>query len=157
MCTALAIQMSDSESEEEERRDEVVPTLVLEEVTLMDKPSDQMPKKRRPKMFMDQKLEDKLISWIRETPCLYSKGLREYRDTQKRAKLWETKAQEVDMTGEFYYLMHYFILKTLLKWKSLNRSTHFLILICSLTLSANSGKSVVGPCYAVVNTLAFKL
>ena len=58
--------------------------------------------------------EDALTEWIRETTCLYQKGLRDYRNTQKRTRLWAKKAAEMDMTGDFlisifFYIFKYFI------------------------------------------------
>ena len=60
-------------------------------------------KKRRAKNVMSTDTEDVLIEWIRETPFLYQKGLRDYRDTQKRSRLWAEKAAEMDMTGEYFF------------------------------------------------------
>ena len=40
-------------------------------------------KKKCGKTVMSADTEDALIEWIRETPCMYQKGLRDYRDTQK--------------------------------------------------------------------------
>ena len=42
-------------------------------------------KKSRAKLLMTSEQEDGSINWIRETPCLYQKGLRDYRDTKKRS------------------------------------------------------------------------
>ena len=48
--------------------------------------------------------ENDLIGWIRATPCLYQKGLRDYRDTKWRSHLLVQKAAEMEMTGEFSFL-----------------------------------------------------
>ena len=59
-------------------------------------------KKRHAKNVRAADTEDALIQRIRDTPCLYQKGLRDCRDTQKRTTLSIKKAAEMDMTGEFF-------------------------------------------------------
>ena len=55
------------------------------------------------KNVMSTETEDALIEWIRETPCLYQKGFRDYRGTPKRSRLFSKKAAEMDMTGECFF------------------------------------------------------
>ena len=43
--------------------------------------------KRSVQTVMSTDTEDALVEWIRETPCLYQKALRNYRDTQKRSRI----------------------------------------------------------------------
>ena len=60
-------------------------------------------KKRHVKNVMSVDTEEVLIDWIREAPCLYQKGLRDYRDKEKRSRLLAKKAAEMDMTGEYFF------------------------------------------------------
>ena len=62
-------------------------------------------KTRHAKLLMSADQEESLIDWVRESPCLCQKGLREYTDTKKRSRLWAENAAEVEMTGEssFYF------------------------------------------------------
>ena len=53
---------------------------------------------------MSAEQEDALTDWIKETPCLYQKGLREYRDINKRSRLWAKKLAEMKMTCNFSFL-----------------------------------------------------
>ena len=46
-------------------------------------------------------VEGDLIEWVKQTPCLYNKGLKDYRDAQKRNRLWHDKAEELGMSGKF--------------------------------------------------------
>ena len=43
--------------------------------------------KRCAKKIVSAELGDDLINWIRETPHLYQKGLRDYMGIQKRSRL----------------------------------------------------------------------
>ena len=64
--------------------------------------------KRRANIVMSADKENTLIEWIRETPCLFQKDLRDYRHTQKRTGLWAEKVAEMDMTGKFLFLVFNF-------------------------------------------------
>lgn len=44
--------------------------------------------------------EVELVSWFQENRCLYDKSLREYRETEKKKKIYEDKAHELGLTGE---------------------------------------------------------
>jgi len=44
--------------------------------------------------------EVELVSWFQENRCLYDKSLREYRETEKKNKIYEDKAHELGLTGE---------------------------------------------------------
>ena len=59
--------------------------------------------KRCAKNVMSADTEDVFLEWIREIYCLYQKGLRDDRDTLKRSRLWDKKAAEMDMTGDFFF------------------------------------------------------
>ena len=59
--------------------------------------------KRCAKNVMSADTEGVLIEWIREAPCFYQKGLRDYRDTQKISRPWAEKTAEMDMTGELFF------------------------------------------------------
>ena len=61
-------------------------------------------RKRHAKQVMSADREDALIDWIRETPCLYRKGMREYRYTQKISRLWADKTTEMKITGDFFLI-----------------------------------------------------
>jgi hypothetical protein len=39
-------------------------------------------------------------------PHAIHKGSRDYKDTEKKKKLWEDKAKELDMTGKYQILDH---------------------------------------------------
>ena len=58
--------------------------------------------KRKGMQMVSAERADALINWIREIPCLYQKGLREDRGTQKGSWLWANKGAEVEMTSEFF-------------------------------------------------------
>ena len=59
-------------------------------------------KKRRAKQVMSAEREDDSINWITETPYLYQKGHREYRDTQKRSRPCSEKADEIFLKFKHY-------------------------------------------------------
>ena len=63
-------------------------------------PTQEPSKKRRARpVNLSEAQEDSLVEWIRENPLLYSKGLKEYKDTGKKTKLWIDKAREMDIEG----------------------------------------------------------
>ena len=49
-------------------------------------------------LTMDQEVE--AVSWFQENKCLYDKSLREYRDTEKKNKIYQDKVHELGVTGE---------------------------------------------------------
>ena len=71
-----------------------MPTAEQSDEALPQESSDR--KKGHAKQVMSAEREDALIDWIRETPCLYQKGLREYRDTHKRSRLRAAEVESID-------------------------------------------------------------
>ena len=57
--------------------------------------------------MLSDDVEDDLIEWVKQTPCLYNKGLKDYRDAQKRNRLWHEKAEELGMSGKFKLFFGY--------------------------------------------------
>ena len=57
------------------------------------------PRKRAQKVTVCRILSDEeevaLADWLKENPCLYNKGLKEYRDVGVRNRLWAEKAEEL--------------------------------------------------------------
>ena len=80
-------------------------------------------KKKRMKVmarpfFLDDLVERDLVEWYRNHPILYNKGLREYKDTAKKARLFEEKGLTMTpkRTGKLQIIlfkimiMHYMVL-----------------------------------------------
>lgn len=51
----------------------------------------------------DQVFNTKLVEAVEKHPCLYNYNLKEYSNRNKVQAAWETIAQEMESTGEFYY------------------------------------------------------
>ena len=45
---------------------------------------------------MDEAMEEEVSDWLIDNPFLYAKGLREYKDSVKKQRLWEKKAEELN-------------------------------------------------------------
>ena len=58
-------------------------------------------RKVRDRLNLSQEQEEDLANWLQDNPMLYNKGSRDYKDTEKKKKLWEDKAKELDMTGKY--------------------------------------------------------
>lgn len=54
--------------------------------------------KKKPKKITDltDEEEEVMALWIRENECLYNKKLNAYKDTQKKNKLWDEQAKEMN-------------------------------------------------------------
>ena len=53
--------------------------------------------KRKPNLQMDEAMEEEVIGLLIDNPVLYAKGLRDYKDTVKKQRLWEKKAEELNL------------------------------------------------------------
>ena len=42
-------------------------------------------------------MEEDIIEWLLQNPILYAKGTKEYKDTQKKQRMWEKKAKELNL------------------------------------------------------------
>ena len=63
-------------------------------------------KARRKKINYSEEEEIELADWLKTHPHIYTKGLRDYKDTDKKTRLWEEKAKDmnvnVDMLQTWY-------------------------------------------------------
>ena len=53
-------------------------------------------KKRKPNVVIDEATNKDIIEWLRDNPLLYSKGMKDYKDTQKE-RIWSRKADDLKM------------------------------------------------------------
>ena len=60
-------------------------------------PPRRLKKPRKPNLQMDEAMEEEVSDWLIDNPVLYSKGLRDYKDTFKKQRLWEKKAAELNL------------------------------------------------------------
>ena len=54
-------------------------------------------RKKSKSVSLTEEQEVALAEWMRSHPELYSKGLKAYKDTAKKNRLWDEKAQELDL------------------------------------------------------------
>ena len=54
-------------------------------------------KKKKDPLYITDDQADDIIQWLKEHPCIYNKGLRDYRDTAKKSKLWQDKAKDLGL------------------------------------------------------------
>ena len=47
--------------------------------------------------MLTEQQEDDVVDWIQENPLFYSKGVKEYKDTAKKQRLWDMKARELNL------------------------------------------------------------
>ena len=52
------------------------------------------------------------MEWVRDNPILYSKGLKEYKDTARKQRLWEEKARELDLESAAVLMTWYDSMRT---------------------------------------------
>jgi len=57
-----------------------------------EKPCEPEKKKKRCTVVLTDEQEDDAAEWIKDNPILYSKGLKEYRDVQKKIRLLDANA-----------------------------------------------------------------
>ena len=54
-------------------------------------------RKRRQNLVLEEDMEEDIIEWLLQNPILYAKGMKEYKDTQKKQRMWEKKAKELNL------------------------------------------------------------
>ena len=59
-------------------------------------PVEKRKKKKKP-LTLNSEQEEDFINWLKEHPELYDKGKKEYRDVEKKNKLWEDKAAAMEV------------------------------------------------------------
>ena len=47
--------------------------------------------------------EEAIVQWLKENPILYSKGMCEYKNKEKKAAMWVEMAFKLDITGMYRY------------------------------------------------------
>ena len=53
--------------------------------------------KKKDALYLTDEQQDDIIQWLQDNPIVYNRRLREYRNTEKKHKLWEDKAREMDV------------------------------------------------------------
>ena len=71
-------------------------------------PAASHPKKKKPKKITDltDEEEEVMALWIRENECLYNKKLNAYKDMQKKNKLWDDQAKEMNKDMEMLQIWY---------------------------------------------------
>jgi len=54
-------------------------------------------KKRKSPVILTEEQEIDMGEWLRQNPMLYSKAMKEYKNTLKKNRLWDEKAAELDL------------------------------------------------------------
>ena len=54
-------------------------------------------RKRRHNLILEEDMEEDIIEWLLQNPILYAKGMKEYKDTKKKQRMWERKAKEFNL------------------------------------------------------------
>ena len=54
-------------------------------------------KKKKKSLVLSDEQEMELADWLKENPMLYTKSMKEYKDTAKKIDLWNSKAAELDL------------------------------------------------------------
>ena len=85
---------------------------------------DTQPEKRKKKkavpLTLTEQQEDDVVEWIRDNPILYSKGLKEYKDTARKQRLWEEKGRELNLESATVLMTWYNSMRTRLGKLTLN-------------------------------------
>ena len=71
-------------------------------------PAASHPKKKKPEKITDltDEEEEVMALWIRENECLYNKKLNAYKDMQKKNKLWDDQAKEMNKDMEMLQIWY---------------------------------------------------
>lgn len=54
-------------------------------------------KKKKKSLVLSDEQEVELADWLKENPMLYTKSMKEYKNTAKKIDLWNSKAAELDL------------------------------------------------------------
>jgi hypothetical protein len=62
--------------------------------------TEPLQKKRRQNLNFTDEQEEELVDWLKGHPIFYNRGSKEYKDAQKKQRLLEEKAHEIDAPGK---------------------------------------------------------
>ena len=68
--------------------------------------TDRVELKKRKKVTVNltEAEEEDVVEWVMNHPSLYDRSLKIYKDTNKKQKLWDNKAKELDIEGTYAFL-----------------------------------------------------
>lgn len=98
---ALEVIHVDETEEEEISTGQPLTTDVPEVGPAPDAPHSARKGKKAPIVLLDDHVEQELSEWFKQHPILYDKGLKDYKDPAKKARLFEEKAASLEppLTG----------------------------------------------------------
>ena len=64
---------------------------------------------RKHALNLTDEQESTLIEWLKVNDMLYNKGSKEYKDTQKKTRMWNDMATGMNVPGKQMYLIYLFI------------------------------------------------
>ena len=64
-------------------------------------------KKKRVYNNVTDEQEELLVNWLKDNPILYNKGLKEYKNKEKKTAMWTDKAQQLDIIGIYTLCVHF--------------------------------------------------